>query len=468
MHKKIIPVAATLLMSAVAQAQNNPTPGPSDVDALTWKGITLYGVVDVGLQYQTHGTPVSDYIAYGTETVIQKNSNDSVTALVSSPLSWSRIGLAGKEPLAGDWSAVFRLETEYNPTSGNLSDGLKSLTLDNGRSLTTQTSDLDNSVAGQLFGGMAYLGVSSETFGTLTFGRHYTTLADGTVKYDALQDGQDSAHAFSLLGGSGIAGGGGSTEDKRLDHSLKYSAKFDWLHVGALYQFSDSSGSANTAVQAQLGAEFAGASIDAYYAKKYDAVSASALSSTQVTGLTKLCTSSDGATCYSVSNSLAATISDNTTYAFMGLYNFGVVKLYAGYEHIKFANPNTPLPTGFIDIGGYVLADVNNTAYDNNKDLQIFWGGVKWPVTPDFYLAAGYYGYKQNSFATGKNAGCTSAVSSGCSGTENAFSVLGDYRFNNHFDAYLGTLWSDVTDGLANEFLNTSTLTTTVGVRVKF
>jgi hypothetical protein len=68
MHKKIIPVAATLLMSAVAQAQNNPTPGPSDVDALTWKGITLYGVVDVGLQYQTHGAPVSDYIAYGTET----------------------------------------------------------------------------------------------------------------------------------------------------------------------------------------------------------------------------------------------------------------------------------------------------------------------------------------------------------------------------------------------------------------
>jgi hypothetical protein len=169
-----------------------------------------------------------------------------------------------------------------------------------------------------------------------------------------------------------------------------------------------------------------------------------------------------------VSNSLGATISDNTTYAFMGLYNFGVVKLYAGYEHINFANPNTPLPTGFVGIGGYVLVDVNNTAYDNNKDLQIFWGGVKWAVTPDFYLAAGYYGYKQNSFATGKNAGCTSAVSSGCSGTENAFSVLGDYRFNNHFDAYLGTLWSGVTDGLANEFLNTSTLTTTVGVRVKF
>jgi predicted porin len=93
---------------------------------------------------------------------------------------------------------------------------------------------------------------------------------------------------------------------------------------------------------------------------------------------------------------------------------------------------------------------------------------VKWSVTPDFYLAAAWYGYRQNSFATGKNAGCSSAVESGCSGAENAFAVLGDYRFSARCDAYLGTFWNGVQDGLANGFLHTSTLSTTVGVRVRF
>jgi predicted porin len=459
-----IPIAVVLSCVSVAaaglaQAQNAPTPEPANDGSLTWNGITLYGNVDLGLQYQTHGAPASAYIAYSTEPVIQKNSNGSVTGLVSSPLSWSRIGVAGKEPLVGDWSAVFRLETYFNPTSGNLSDGLRSLTLNNGRSLTSQSANLDSSVAGQLFGGGAIVGVSSPTYGTLTFGRQATLLADGIVGYDATEDGQDSAHAFSLLGGSRTAAGGGSTEDTRLDHALKYTARYAWLHAGALYQFNGSSGSAGAALQVQLGASFADASLDAYYARKYDAISASALSAAQLAGL---------APAYSSANAVAATVSDNTAYALMGLYNLGAVKLYAGYEHISFANPNTPLSSGYVDIGGYVLAYVNNTAYDNRKDLQIFWSGVKWTVTPDFYLAAAYYGYRQNSYATGRDAHCSSAADSGCSGSENAFAVLGDYRFTRRCDAYLGTFWNGVQDGLASGFLNTSSLTTTVGVRVKF
>src|SRR6185437_13168882 len=51
---------------------------------------------------------------------------------------------------------------------------------------------------------------------------------------------------------------------------------------------------------------FASASIDAYYSKFYSSIVASALSSTQVNQLAGLG--------YSVSNSLAATISDNTAY----------------------------------------------------------------------------------------------------------------------------------------------------------
>jgi predicted porin len=427
--------------------------------------------VDVGLQYQTQGVAASDYFPAGTESIVQKNSNGSVTAVTPSNLSQSRIGLSGNEPLMGDWAGVFRLETFFNPQSGNLSDALKSQVLNNGRALTAQSTNVDSSVAGQYFAGAAYAGFSSPTVGTFTFGRHVTLLADGVGKYDPM----GASQAFSLIGFSGTTAGGGDTEDRRLDQSVKYTAKYGPWHLGALYQFSGASGSANTATQLQLGVEGTGASVDAYYAKKYDAIATAPLSAAQVAGLATLCTTSvappanpNGALCFSSSNSLAATVSDNTTYGIMGAYGVGKVKFSAGYEHIEFANPKNPLLQGSLTIGGYVLAYTNNTAFTSQKTLQVFWAGVKFAATPDLDLLAAYYGYKQNSFATGAKAGCSDTSNAACSGTENAFSLVADYRFAKRFDGYFGTFYTGVQDGLANGFLNKSTLTTTTGIRFKF
>jgi len=418
--------------------------------------------------------PINDYFPAGTEAIINKNSNGSVTAMTPNNLSQSRIGLAGNEPIAGDWAGVFRLETFFNPQAGNLSDALKSLTQNNGKVLTDQNTNADSSVAGQLFAGAAYAGFSSPTIGSFTFGRHVTHLADGIAKYDPM----GAAQAFSLIGWSGTAGGGGDTEDRRLDQSFKYTGKYNWLHLGALYQFSGSSGSVNSAYQFTVGAEFAGLSIDGYYAKKYDAIAAAALSNTQVAGLVRGCNTAStppppvnaavSIPCYSVSNSLAATISDNTTYMFAGLYNLGKLKLYGAYEHIKFTNPNTPLAPGYITIGGYVLAVTNNTNFGLDRTLDYWWAGVKWTATPKLEFTFSYLGIDQNSFATGATAGCNSNISAKCSGREYAIGALVDYRLSKRFDWYLGTLYTDVSDGLANGYLQTSTLTTTTGIRFKF
>jgi len=470
-------LALTAATVAGAQAASTPASGGGN-EALTWKGITLYGTVDIGLTYQTHGAPASDYFPNGTYSVIQKYHNGSVTAVTPNNLSQSRIGLAGNEPIAGDWAGVFRLETFFNPQSGNLSDGLKSLVLNNGKALSAYTTGADTSVAGQYFAGAAYAGFSSPTFGTLTFGRHVTPLADGIAKYDPMAASQ----SFSLIGESGVTAGAGDTENRRLDQSLKYTLKYNWLHTGALYQFSGASGSTNTAVQVTLGAEYAGLSFDAYYGKKYNAVAAAALSAGQVASLQNNCTASitppaaTSAQCYSVSNALAGTISDNTDWSVMGLYNFGAVKLYAGYEHVSFANPKNPYEPGQPIIGGYVLAFVNNTAFPNDKILQVFWAGAKWTVTPDLDLTVAYYGYKQNAYGTGADADCSSVAHSVCSGTENAAALVADYRLSKRFDVYIGTIWSEVKDGLANGFLLTSdnttstaaTITTTAGLRFRF
>ena len=301
---------------------------------------------------------------------------------------------------------MFRLETFFNPQSGNLSDALKSIALNNGRSLTSQSTNVDSSVAGQLFAGAAYAGFSSKSLGTLTFGRHVTLLADGIAKYDPM----GAAQAFSLIGFSGTTAGGGATEDRRLDSSIKYQGQWDPIRIGAMYQIGGQRGSTNSAVQLNLGANIAGLSADAYYFKKKDAVAASPLNAAQVQDVI--------AAGYSPSNTVAATIADTETYSIMALYNFGGPKIYIGYEHIKFENPDNPLSVGSLTIGGYVLGVVNNTAFTNPKILQVFWAGVKFPRSDQLDISAAYYGYKQDAFATGANAGCSSTVAASCSGTE--------------------------------------------------
>ena len=278
------------------------------------------------------------------------------------------------------------------------------------------------------------------------------------VKYDPNQD----ANAFGLIGGSGTYEGGGTTEDKRLDSTLKYNVTVaDIVHVGALYKFNNATGSQNTAYQGVIGAQYGGASIDAFYSHVNDAISASTLTTAQVATLPALG--------YSPDNSVAATVSNNTAYSLMGLYSLAQLKFYAGYEYIKFANPTRPLPVGFVDIGGYILAVVNNTAYTEEKNIQMWWTGVRYSVLPDLDLVAAYYGSHQGAYATGTLTGCESKASAACRGSLQAFSAQADYHFSRRFDGYAGVMYSGVQNGLANGYtFQTTNLDPTIGVRFKF
>jgi predicted porin len=451
---------AWILLSALAaaipaRAQQKTGPGITGDDSLTWHGITLYGVIDIGVQYDTHSAPFTPYRPSASGNIVRQNGQRSVVGLTPSNMGQSRVGLQGTEALNDEWSAVFQIETFFNPQSGEIADSLKSLAVNNGRSLSAQTVGVDGSSAGQAFQ-TAWVGFKSARFGTLTFGRQTTLLLDGTIKYDP----NYNATAFGLLGASNTYSGGGAQEDNRLDFTLKYIINVDDVHLGALYKFSDATGSANTAIQADLGAEYAGASLDAYYSKENSAITATSLTAVQVTQLPALG--------YSISNSLAATISDNTTYALMALYKFDPLKFFAGYEHIKYANPHTPLNAGFNDIGDYVLAFVTNNAYENSKTVQVYWSGVRYTVIPHLDLTAAYYGYRQNAYGTSSQAGCTTAAHSVCSGSFAAYSIDADYRFNLHFDVYLGAMRSGVHDGVASGYLATTNINPTVGVRYKF
>src|SRR4029077_15753342 len=126
-----------VLMSAMtaslpALAQQKTGPGITGDDALTWHGITLYGVIDIGVQFDTHSAPFTPYRPAASGNIVRQNSRESsAVGLTPSNMGQSRVGLQGTEALNDDWSAVFQIETFFNPQSGELADSLKSLTVNN-------------------------------------------------------------------------------------------------------------------------------------------------------------------------------------------------------------------------------------------------------------------------------------------------------------------------------------------------
>lgn len=440
-------VLSSAVLACIASAAFAPAAHAADDQSLTWNGITLYGTVDVDVSHQSHGAPLSQDFYTGLEYLIQKNSNKSVTSVGPNGLSQSKIGIKGKEEIVEGLSGIFNLEMGFLPTSGNLADALKSLTHNNGRALNDQTTAADGARAGQFFNGVAYVGLESKDWGTLTAGRNNSIPLDVVGKYDP----QGGSYAFSLIGFSGAAAGGGATENTRLDDSVKWTFKHDWLRLSALYQFGKTDSSPGEAWQGDIGFDYQGFSADASYSHKKDAISASSLNAAQAAAQPH--------------NSLAATISDNTAYQLAASWAGGPWKVSGGYEHIKAENPDLAITAPFSGLGGYDFSVINNAAFPHPRVQEISWIGLKYLLSKDFDITGAFYHIDQNAYGATK---CSNTSAGNCSGEEDVFSAKLDYRFNKRWDAYGGAMYSKVKDGLANGFLHTSSWSPTLGIRFQF
>jgi predicted porin len=439
------PVEVVPNPSAIPMSE--PSPIPSSPPPLTWLGVTLYGVVDVGLAHLSHGAPASNTYGPGLPYIVQSFSRDSMTSIANNGLSQSKIGLSGVEPLgAADLKGVFKIETGFQPTTGRLTDGPRSLVDNNGRTNVDKVTGGDSSRAGQPFQGAAFAGISSAMVGTLTFGRQNSLMADDLMKYDP----QLQSQAFSPIGYSGAAGGLGDTEDKTLDDSLKYTVGYGPLHVAGLYQFSSRGSLPGGSESLDVGLDDAGFSIDFLWGRVRDAISAASLTAAQ------------NAT---APGTLAATVSDNTAYAVLVRYVIRSVKIYAGYEHMTFANPKDPLANGTITIGGYVLSTINPPAFTIHKVLQYAWIGARYSVIPSLDLTAAYYQFRQNSYNAN---GCSDSSSLSCLGHYHDASFVADYKLSLRFDLYAGVNYSRATDGMAAGFLSDHNWTSMLGLRFMF
>lgn len=153
--------------------------------AYAQSSVTLYGVVDAGLEYNSNA---------GAD-------GDNLFRMTSGNQSGSRWGLRGVEDLGGGLKGIFVLESGFE--------------LDDGRSAQ----------GGRLFGRNAYVGLQSG-FGTVTLGRQQTTLYDFALIYDPMA-------ISTRYSSTSIAPEFAS----RADNTVKYVGKFGGLTASALYSF---------------------------------------------------------------------------------------------------------------------------------------------------------------------------------------------------------------------------------------
>jgi predicted porin len=478
---RVLIASIGISVCAAAHADDSNSHGLKDPlpDSFTLAGVTLYGTIDIGYAYQSNGVPLSSKYLGGLEYqafTTTRNFSGSQSTPAESGLEQSKVGLRVDLPIGYGFRVVGRLETGFNPLSGQLVDACGSIADNSGVPQGKQTANADSSRCGQPFNGPAYAGLTNKTYGTLTIGRQQSLQLDALVQYDP----QSLSYAFSFLGYSGFDGGSGSTEAARWDNSVKYLFQYGPAHAAFMYSSGGLDiGVLGRAYGADVGAAFNGLSVDAVYQKENGAVNLRSAFDNDPDPLP--------------SPGLAAYISNDTSWNLMGKYTFDFgdgamgsdgkpapsnkLTVFAGYSHIQKAHSGESY--GFAQ-GDYPLSigiNINSSA-----EYSLEWVGAKFAMPSGVSFTAAYYHATQNSWTIGLDStgtqglGCAAAGLL-CSGSFSEISFSVDYAFDKHFDTYAGVNYSQVTDGLANGFAGTTSdgttggenqTTTMIGGRLRF
>jgi len=187
MRVKQVTVAALLACTGTAWAQSS---------------VTLYGVVDVPVEFVNHLANAAPTIDPVTGTITQKPGGNRYSLASSGGLSGSRFGLRGVEDLGAGLKALFVLENGFGADTGSLQQG------------------------GRLFGRQAFVGMQSNTYGKLTFGRQYSSMFDAFANASPLSYASMYEPVFLQLG-----------PNARADNTVKYTGVFGGLTTVAHYSF---------------------------------------------------------------------------------------------------------------------------------------------------------------------------------------------------------------------------------------
>ena len=459
---------------------------------VTHYGITLFGTYDINANFETHGADNNNAFAQTSDYLVSPSGRNTGTSISGNGLSQTQIGLKGKEEIFDGLSVVFRGDTALNPLTGQIADSEKALTQNSAAHTTAsglQTPNSDSTRAGQPLNGNGWIGISNPVGGQITFGRHNTPLLDAVTAADPLS----GSYAFSLVGFSSVASGGGVSEDARLDKSLRYSNSYGPFRLAALYQLSGTTlrNGNDDGYQVDIGADYHGLSIDAVFAVKHNALKTGALSTSttafSATGGGSGDTAAVGAG-LDPSKTVTATLSDNTSYALLGSYVPAEgVKVKAGYEIIYLSDPHNAGSITQSELEKYaayqvLLTSTSLTTYAKTAIFQYMWTGASFKVAPDVTLSTAFYHLIQNDFTDYVGSSNAITVQNGSTtkssaGQENVVSFVADYQLTKRLDLYSGLAYSQVGGGLdyqinsSNKFVgyfNNNNFTGLIGARFIF
>ena len=475
---------------------------------LSYGPFTIYATLDSGIGYQSNAAGFNKSYANGVANFISKQSYGPKWLWTPNGMNQSVVGIKLSQPIAYGWSLVGSLEIGFDPLSGYLTNGPRSLVENNGKALVLQNANSNSSRAGQWNNSVGFLGLSNPTYGTLTVGRVTSLTLDGLIAGDPM----GGSYAFSPLGYSGSYAGFGDTETNRANTGVKYRASFMNFHGAGLVQWGGyNQGNGSTGLyQAQIGADFANLyggtlSLDAIGSYAQNAASLSTLSGTcaiiksgPFKGQTG-CTS--GIPNFYDADDLKATLSNNSGVILLSKYKLGPATLYGGYEWWRQADPSSTFPNGFETLGGYSVPGtipssfpgaaknfptqwISYTTYLHNRFVNVFFLGAKYSINSQLDATAAFYYLDQNNYNSsatpcasanttfvqpnGRSLVVSRVNSSACAGSQDAISFLLDYRPVKRVDLYAGLMISNVYGGLANGFQATQNIAPTAGLRVKF
>ena len=464
---------------------------------LSWHGVTLYGAYDVGVGWVSHGLPVNGN-NYEGEALVNRNGFQSRFLVAPNNLQQTGVGVRGREEFAPGWAVVFNASTGINPQSGLLADAPKTNTVNNGLPRASYSMAIDGARAGQPFNDEYYGGISSDRFGTLTFGRQRSLGTDAMLQYDPVGGG----YGFSYIGYNGTMAGGGDTDDTRWDDALKYRLTSGPVHFGAMYKFANGSGGCfsaaatwtagdctperahNNAYGFDIGAEHGKFSFDLVGQHYNQAISVlnpllgpqSPTQSFQSTTNSINTHPINGVNLIDPNNTLYGIVTDNDAVMGAAKYTWNPFKFYVGYEYIWQNNPKRPLGVGATDQGEYILSGVEDNNLDSEKKVQIWWTGAKYTYRTKTDVTLSFYQQRQNTFRVSSTCGGAAGFRSSCSGTLDELSLYADHHFTKRFDGYVGAAYSLVTGGLAIAiphgpgvpYLHPTNVAPTIGVRFAF
>jgi len=161
--------------------------------AYAQSSVTLYGLIDEAIRYQTSGA--------GNTVGVNEGA-----------INGNRFGFKGNEDLGGGTQAIFQLEAGFNIANGK--------------------SDQQ----GQLFGRFAWVGLQNNTYGTLKLGRQYGGIYNFyAFNFDPIGGGNINQTDWSLF----LVG-------IRFDDTAEYDNKFGPVELQLQHSFGGQPGSASS------------------------------------------------------------------------------------------------------------------------------------------------------------------------------------------------------------------------------